>query len=137
MDDVTLGVLLGLMATALFGLILRLEACHRGLIGALQRSKDDLVGQIDQRSQLSISDNVISMIQDEIQESITNFAGNMRVPTAIDHLAGVAANIFQMREQWKIQKEAAEINANPLISPSSDGLNYGAQENEAKDYTQG
>ena len=65
-----------LMATALFGLILRLEACHRGLIGALQRSKDDLVGQIDQKSQLSISDNVISMIQDEIQESINNFAGH-------------------------------------------------------------
>ena len=131
MDDVTLGVLLGLMATALFGLILRLEACHRGLIGALQRSKDDLVGQIDQRSQLSISDNVISMIQDEIQESINNFAGSMRVPTAIDHLAGVAANIMQMREQWKIQKEAAEINANPLISTTDISSEYGTQENEA------
>jgi len=133
MDDVTLGILLGLMGTALFGLILRLEACHRGLISALQRSKDDLVGQIAQKSELSISDNVISMIQDEIQQSITDFAGNMRVPTALDHLAGVAANIFQMREQWKIQKEAAEINSNPLISTGDFSEQYGAPKNETQD----
>ena len=131
MDDVTLGILLGLMATALFVLILRLEACHRGLIHALQRSRDDLVGAIDGKSEISVSDNVIDVIRQEIESSITDFAGSMRVPTAIDHLAGVAANIFQMREQWKIQKEAAEINANPLISPSNDGMVYGTQENEA------
>ena len=131
MDDVTLGILLGLMATALFVLILRLEACHRGLIHALQRSRDDLVGAIDGKSEISVSDNVIDVIRQEIESSITDFAGSMRVPTAIDHLAGVAANIFQMREQWKIQKEAAEINANPLISPSDDGMVYGTQENEA------
>ena len=127
MDDVTLGILLGLMATALFVLILRLEACHRGLIHALQRSRDDLVGAIDGKSEISVSD----VIRQEIESSITDFAGSMRVPTAIDHLAGVAANIFQMREQWKIQKEAAEINANPLISPSDNGMVYGTQENEA------
>ena len=131
MDDVTLGILLGLMATALFVLILRLEACHRGLIHALQRSRDDLVGAIDGKSEISVSDNVIDVIRQEIESSITDFAGSMRVPTAIDHLAGVAANIFQMREQWKIQKEAAEINANPLISPSDDGMVYGTQENKA------
>ena len=131
MDDVTLVILLGLMATALFGLILRLEACHRGLIHALQRSRDDLVGAIDGKSEISVSDNVIDVIRQEIESSITDFAGSMRVPTAIDHLAGVAANIFQMREQWKIQKEAAEINAKPLISPSDDGMVYGTQENEA------
>ena len=131
MDDVTLGILLGRMATALFVLILRLEACHRGLIHALQRSRDDLVGAIDGKSEISVSDNVIDVIRQEIESSITDFAGSMRVPTAIDHLAGVAANIFQMREQWKIQKEAAEINANPLISPSDDGMVYGTQENEA------
>lgn len=129
MDDVTLGVLLGLMATALIGLILRLEACHRGLIHALQRSRDELVGAIDTKGEVLVSDNVISMIQDEIANSINEFAGNMRVPTAIDHLAGVAANIMQMREQWKIQKEAQELNANPLITNSVDGIDYGTTTN--------
>ena len=131
MDDVVLGVLLGLMATALFVLILRLEACHRGLIHALQRSRDDLVGAIDGKSEISVSDNVIDMIRQEIESSITDFAGSMRVPTAIDHLAGVAANIMQMREQWKIQKEAQELNTNPLISQDTSGLGHGPTQNEA------
>jgi hypothetical protein len=42
----------------------------------------------------------------------------MKTPTAIDHLAGVAANIMQMREQWKIQKEANDMNmTNNLMPP--------------------
>ena len=131
MDDVVLGVLLGLLATATFGLILRLEACHRGLIHALERSRSELVGAIDTKSEILVSDNIISTIREEIESSITDFAGNMRVPTAIDHLAGVSANIMQMREQWKIQKEAAEINNNPLISTPDVSSPYGTTQNEA------
>jgi len=48
----------------------------------------------------------------------------MRVPTAIDHLAGVAANIFQMREQWKIQKEASQMDG--LITMPTIGDEHGS-----------
>ena len=44
----------------------------------------------------------------------------MKTPTAIDHLAGVAANIMQMREQWKIQKEAGEMNMINNLTPPTE-----------------
>ena len=131
-----MGILLGLMATALIGLILRLEACHRGLILALERSRSELVGAIDNKSEILVNDTMISTIKDEIEASITDMAGSMRVPTAIDHLGGVIANVIQMREQWKIQKEAAEINANPLISQGPDRSEYGGPTTTQENPTQ-
>ena len=116
MEEWLLGVLLGLMGMALIGLILRLEACHRAIVSGLERSRLDLVGAIEKKSELSVGEGLMTLIRDEIAESIADVAGQMRVPTAMDHLGGVIANVIQMREQWKIQKEAQELNTNPMIS---------------------
>lgn len=129
MDEWMLGVLLGLMATAIFGLIIRLEACHRAIVSGLESHKHDLVGAIDGKSSISISENVLEVLRAEIADAIGEVAGNMRVPTAVDHLAGVFANVMQMREQWRIQKEATELNANPLISQAPVEEDYGAPTN--------
>lgn len=112
-----LGVAIGLMLSALTAVFLRLEACHRSLLRVLRDSRNELVGAIDNKSTVDVAENAIELIRDEIAQSINEVAGQMRVPTAVDHLAGVFANVMQMREQWKIQKEAQELNANPLISP--------------------
>lgn len=130
MEEWQLGVLLGLMIMAMIGLILRLEACHRAIVTGLEQHKDDLVGAIDHKSSISISEGVLQVLRDEIAEAIGEVAGNMRVPTAVDHLAGVFANVMQMREQWKIQKEATELNANPLISQHQPSDEYGSTTNQ-------
>lgn len=131
MDEWQLGVLLGLMTMAMIGLILRLEACHRAIVAGLERSRSDLVGAIEKKSEISVGETVIEMIRSEISDSIAETAGQMRVPTAIDHLGGVIANVIQMREQWRIQKEASELQANPMISDAYVGEQHGTPTNEA------
>ena len=118
MESWVLGVIIGIMICLLFAVIVRLEMCHRSLIHGLERSRNELVTAIRSKSSLDVADSAIDMIRDEIGTAINEVAGNMRVPTAIDHLAGVASQIMMMREQWKIQKESAELGTNPLISQS-------------------
>jgi hypothetical protein len=63
----------------------------------------------------------------EIQDNITDLLSNMKTPTAIDHLAGVASQIMMMREQWKIQKEASTMEMpNNLVAPTAE---YGTSQN--------
>ena len=124
MDDWILGLALGIMLVLIGTLLLRLELCHKSLIYGLERSRADLVSAIDQTSAFNLQDSTIDAIKQEIGDTINDVAGQMRVPTAIVHLAGVAANIFQMREQWKIQKEASEMNA-PLITSPVTPEDYG------------
>lgn len=53
----------------------------------------------------------IDAIVDSIQESILDTIGNMRPPTAIDHIAGVWSQIMMMREQAKLVKDGLLPNA--------------------------
>jgi hypothetical protein len=121
MESWQVGTLLGIMIALNFGLFWRLEACHRALVDGLSDAKDDLVGVVSEKRPVSLPDDLIDTIKDEILETI----GNMRQPTALDHIGGVIANVFQMREQWKIQKEAQQLQTNPLISPEPVGEEYG------------
>jgi hypothetical protein len=121
MESWQLGALIGILICLNFGLFWRLEACHTALVSGLAIAKDDLVGVVSQKRQVSLPENMIEEIKNEILDTI----GNMRQPTALDHIGGVIANVFQMREQWKIQKEASEIN-NALINTPTVGDDYGA-----------
>lgn len=125
MESWQLGALIGILICLNFGLFWRLEACHTALVSGLAIAKDDLVGVVSEKRPVSLPENLIDEIKNEILDTI----GNMRQPTALDHLAGVAANIMQMREQWKIQKEASEIN-NALINTPAVGDDYGATTQE-------
>ena len=73
-----------------------------------------------QKQPVSLPDGLIDEIKNEILDTI----GNMRQPTAMDHIGGVIANVIQMREQWKIQKEASEINDRMINTPTV-GDEYG------------
>jgi hypothetical protein len=114
MDAWLLGTLLGLLIALNVVLVLRLEMCHKSLIFALKSSVLDL-----NSNEVEIPDQLITDVKSELVETVQDLIGQMRVPTAIDHLAGVAANIMQMREQWKIQKEASQmdglISAPPVV----------------------
>lgn len=125
MQSWQLGTLIGILICLNFGLFWRLEACHTALVSGLAIAKQDLVGVVSEKRPVSLPENLIDDIKTEILDTI----GNMRQPTALDHLAGVAANIMQMREQWKIQKEASEIN-NALINTPTVGDDYGAPTQE-------
>lgn len=121
MEAWQLGALVGILICLNFGLFWRLEACHTALVSGLAIAKDDLVGVVNEKRPVSLPDDLIEDIKAEIMDTI----GNMRQPTAMDHIGGVIANVFQMREQWKIQKEASEIN-NALINTPTVGDEYGA-----------
>jgi hypothetical protein len=106
-------ILLSLFAvvTALF---FRLELTHKAVIFALQESVSSL-----NKHEVEIPTDLVTEVKTELVSTVEDLIGQMRVPTAIDHLAGVAANIMQMREQWKIQKEASQmdglISAPPVV----------------------
>ena len=125
MESWQLGALVGILICLNFGLFWRLEACHTALVSGLRVAKEDLVGVVSEKRPVSLPPDLIESLKDEILDTI----GAMRQPTALDHIGGVIANVFQMREQWKIQKEASEINQT-LINTPSVGDDYGATTQE-------
>jgi len=119
MDAWLLGTLLGLLIALNVALVLRLEMCHKSLIFALKSSVLDL-----NSNEVEIPSDLIADVKSELVSTVEDLIGQMRVPTAIDHLAGVAANIMQMREQWKIQKEASQMDG--LITAPTIGTEHGS-----------
>ena len=65
----------------------------------------------------SLKEDLMDMVEDLIQ--------NMRVPTALDHMAGIASQIMQMRSM----KAAQELGLMSSIPPS-DGQNNENVEND-------
>ena len=130
MESWQLGVLLGILIVIALGLVLRLEMCHKSLIYALKEANSDIHKLIGAKN-LEIDGELIANVKDELSGTIEDMIGSMRVPTAFDHIGGVIANVIQMREQWKIQKEASQLqdgalmNAQPSVDP------YGTSQNEA------
>ena len=119
MDDWVLGVALGILILITGTLLLRLELCHKSLIYHLKGANAELNSTLKGKD-FEISNDLFSELRAEIQDTVTDLLGTMKTPTAIDHLAGVAANIMQMREQWKIQKEAGEMNMINNLAPPTD-----------------
>lgn len=109
MDDWVLGLALGMLIFLTGLLLVRLELCHKSLIFTLQGASNGLTNELNKK-EMTFSNDLFDSLRTEIQDTVTELLSNMKTPTAIDHLAGVAANIMQMREQWKIQKEASEMN---------------------------
>jgi len=96
-----------------------MELTHKAVIYALQESVATL-----NSNEIEVPIDIIQDLKVELGATVEDLIGNMRVPTAIDHLAGVAANIFQMREQWKIQKEASQMDT--LITMPTVGDEHGS-----------
>lgn len=101
-------ILLSLVALVI-ALFFRLELTHKAVIYALQESVSNL-----NLHEVEIPNDLVTDVKTELVETVNELIGQMRVPTAVDHLAGVFANVMQMREQWKIQKEASQMDG--LIS---------------------
>lgn len=114
-------ILLSLLAVTI-ALFFRMELTHKAVIYALQEAVATLNSK-----EIEVPIDIIQDLKVDLGATVEELIGNMRVPTAIDHLAGVAANIFQMREQWKIQKEAAQMDT--LITMPSVGDNHGPPQN--------
>jgi len=100
-------------------LFFRMELIHKSTMYALQESVATL-----NTNEIEVPIDIIQDLKVELGATVEELIGNMRVPTAIDHLAGVAANIFQMREQWKIQKEASQMDT--LITMPNVGTEHGS-----------
>ena len=58
-------------------------------------------------------DGAISELVNEIKDEMVEVIGNMRPPTAIDHLAGMWGQIMMMREQVKMVKAGVIPNDEP------------------------
>jgi len=126
MDDWVLGVALGILMLLTGLLLVRLELCHKSLIYTLQGASNDFNNQLGKK-EMQFSDDLFDSLRSEIQDTVTDLLSNMKTPTAIDHLAGVASQIMMMREQWKIQKEASSMEMpNNLVAPTGE---YGTSSN--------
>jgi len=126
MEDWALGVALGILMLLTGLLLVRLELCHKSLIYTLQGASNDLNNGLAKK-ELQFSNELFDTLRAEIQDNITDLLSNMKTPTAIDHLAGVASQIMMMREQWKIQKEASSLETPiNLVAPTND---YGTSQN--------
>jgi hypothetical protein len=126
MEDWVLGVALGILLLLTGLLLVRLELCHKSLIYTLQGASNDLNNGLAKK-ELQFSNELFDTLRAEIQDNITDLLSNMKTPTAIDHLAGVASQIMMMREQWKIQKEASTMEMpNNLVAPTAE---YGTSQN--------
>jgi len=123
MEVFLLNTLLGFLIAIIVGMFFRLELCHKSLIYALRESKTELMAGLNQ-NEFEIGEDLIENFKEDIKETVLDIMGQMKTPTAIDHLAGVAANIFQMREQWKIQKEASQMDT--LITMPTVGDEHGS-----------
>jgi len=118
METWVLGVAIGIMIVLLGILLLRLELCHKSLIFTLQGASTDLNNELSKK-EMTFSAELFETLRAEIQDTVTDLLSNMKTPTAIDHLAGVASQIMMMREQWKIQKEASTMEMpNNLVAPT-------------------
>ena len=93
------------LSAVVIALFFRMELTHKSVIFALQEAVSTLGS-----NEIEVPIDIIQDLKVELGQTVEELIGGMRVPTAIDHLAGVAANIFQMREQWKIQKEASQMD---------------------------
>lgn len=117
MESWQLGALIGILIVINLGLIWRLEACHRSLAYALELAKGELFGLVKNGTPVELKSDALATLKDELENSILDTIAQMRTPTAMDHLGGVIANVIQMREQWRIQKEASEIQGNLISTP--------------------
>jgi len=124
METVWVAIALGMLIVISLILILRLELCHKSLIYHLKTAHSEIKSSIAS-NEVEVSGDLMDQVKDELNEVIMDAMGSMKVPTALDHLAGVFANVMQMREQWKIQKEASELQSG-LINPIPSGDEYGS-----------
>jgi len=115
--------LLGALLAGNVALFLRLELCQMNLIRQLQNGFDVLKSTLEDKN-IEVSTDLVDNIETRMLDTI----GNMRQPTALDHVAGAFVNIMQMREQWKIQKEASQLNE--MINPPIVSDEHGAPTNQ-------
>lgn len=99
-------VLLSINGSILFAWLFALTYRIKALENQILHVHDDLKKQ--NREPFNIN---IDQIVDSIQDSILETIGNMRPPTAIDHIAGVWSQIMMMREQAKLVKEGILPNS--------------------------
>lgn len=134
MEAWTLGVMIGLLIFGNVLLMFRLELCNKVLSNGLERSRVDLIDAVQSSSMVEISPDIMKNLKEDLTESILDTIQTMRPPTALDHVAGAFVNIMQMREQWKIQKEANEIQGG-LINPVMNQEQHGPPQESKEEFT--
>tara|TARA_Y100000004_G_C8954426_1_gene430133 strand:+ start:289 stop:618 length:330 start_codon:yes stop_codon:yes gene_type:complete len=82
MLEVWFGVCLGLLLASNVALWIKLNACHTGLIDAISKTGSIVENKID-----------MGEIREEIAATVDEFLGGLHVPTGIDHMWGMLAQV--------------------------------------------
>ena len=82
MLEVWFGVALGLLLASNVALWLKLDNCYKTLTSLITKKSADLEKSVD-----------MNEIREEIGATIDEFLGGLHVPTGIDHVWGMVANI--------------------------------------------
>jgi len=104
MEEIALGITLGLLVMAVVGLGLRLEACHRGIVQMADNLQTAFKRDIEEAS-LNTSDSFVDTIREDLLETVNGVIQNMQPPTIVDHLGGVIQQFAQMKLMKAMKEE--------------------------------
>jgi hypothetical protein len=122
METWALGMLVGLMLSAMVLLIWRLEKCHSSIANMASNLHLSLKQDIENVS-TETSDSFIDEIREELLGIVGSTIETMRPPNIADHLGGILNQFAQMKMMKMMQKEGfmgqtppiaiGEMNNNP------------------------
>jgi len=121
METWALGMLVGLMLSAMVLLIWRLEKCHSSIANMAANLHLSLKQDIENVS-TETSDSFIDEIREELLGIVSSTIETMRPPNIADHLGGILNQFAQMKMMKMMQKEGfmgnspiaiGEMNNNP------------------------
>ena len=104
MDEIVLGIVLGLLFMAVVALGLRLEACHRGIVQMADNLQTAFKRDIEEAS-LNTSDSFVDTIREDLLDTVNEVIQNMQPPTVLDHLGGVLQQFAQMKLMKAMKEE--------------------------------
>lgn len=104
MDEIVLGIVLGLLVMAVVALGLRLEACHRGIVQMADNLQTAFKRDIEEAS-LNTSDSFVDTIREDLLDTVNGVIQNMQPPTVLDHLGGVLQQFAQMKLMKAMKEE--------------------------------
>ncbi len=104
MDEIVLGIVLGLLFMAVVALGLRLEACHRGIVQMADNLQTAFKRDIEEAS-LNTSDSFVDTIREDLLDTVNGVIQNMQPPTVLDHLGGVLQQFAQMKLMKAMKEE--------------------------------
>lgn len=123
MESWALGMLVGLLLSAMVLLLWRLEKCHSSIANMASNLHLSLKQDIENVS-TETSDSFIDEIREELLNIVSQTIETMRPPNIADHLGGILNQFAQMKMMKMMQRDGFMDPVNPIaIGEMNNNLN--------------